>query len=198
LESAWLEYYLTSPLWRFALSPGACGEDAYAGVLMPSVDRVGRYFPLTIVVPLGREHSLLELTTADWFERAEETALAGLDEHLAPEDFVERVRTLGLPYISKSPLTAWLTEDTADPAWHCALGDLAKLNEVGNELADQLLRWRFPQYTLWWSHGSERIAACLLICQGLPPTQGFAALLAGEWERWGWSERPLASQSLIL
>jgi len=198
LESTWLECYLTSPLWRFALSPGACGEDAYAGVLMPSVDRVGRYFPLTIAAPLSHDQNFLELTGTDWFERAEEAALAGLNEHLDPENLVERVRTLGLPYTSKSLGTVWLTEDAAGPGWHCALGDLAKLNGVGNELADQLLRWRFPQYTLWWSHGSERIAPCLLICQGLPHTQGFAALLAGDWKRWGWSERPLASQSLIL
>jgi len=53
----WLEAYLGSPSWRFLLMPGAlpgaAGVQGWAGVLMPSVDRVGRYFPLTLVQALG-------------------------------------------------------------------------------------------------------------------------------------------------
>ena len=45
---AWLAHYLAGPSWRFLLMPGAmagasAGEKgAWAGVLMPSVDKVGR------------------------------------------------------------------------------------------------------------------------------------------------------------
>jgi type VI secretion system ImpM family protein len=49
LGENWLNVFLTSPIWRFAMTPGACGDEAYIGVLTPSVDRVGRYFPLSIV-----------------------------------------------------------------------------------------------------------------------------------------------------
>ncbi|MDE2566303.1 MAG: type VI secretion system-associated protein TagF, partial [Burkholderiales bacterium] len=56
---AWLADYLGSPSWRFLLLPGVlpgpAGRQGWAGVLMPSVDRVGRYFPLTLVLPLGAE-----------------------------------------------------------------------------------------------------------------------------------------------
>lgn len=56
-SDTWLERYLASPPWRFVLMPGALpgsiGHQASAGVLMASVDRVGRYFPLTLVAPLG-------------------------------------------------------------------------------------------------------------------------------------------------
>ncbi len=48
LGAEWLETYLTSPIWRFALSGGVCGDRACAGIFMPSVDKVGRYFPLTL------------------------------------------------------------------------------------------------------------------------------------------------------
>ncbi len=59
--STWLAAYLASPSWRFLLQPGVLpgaaaggpGSQAWAGVLMPSVDRVGRYFPLTLAQPLG-------------------------------------------------------------------------------------------------------------------------------------------------
>lgn len=52
----WLEGYLASPIWRFLLLPGVLpgtpGEQGWAGVLMPSVDRAGRYFPFTVAWPL--------------------------------------------------------------------------------------------------------------------------------------------------
>ena len=34
LGESWLDAYLTSPLWRFALAPGVCGSEAMAGVLI--------------------------------------------------------------------------------------------------------------------------------------------------------------------
>lgn len=54
LGADWLDVYLTSPVWRFALAPGVCGDGAWTGVLIPGVDRVGRYFPLTVAAPLPR------------------------------------------------------------------------------------------------------------------------------------------------
>ena len=48
----WLDTYLTSPVWRFVLCTGVCGSDPWAGIIIPSVDRVGRYFPLTIATSL--------------------------------------------------------------------------------------------------------------------------------------------------
>jgi type VI secretion system protein ImpM len=49
LGATWDECYMQAPLWRFALPAGMSGTQAVVGVLMPSVDRVGRQFPLTLV-----------------------------------------------------------------------------------------------------------------------------------------------------
>lgn len=43
--AGWEQAYRCSPIWHFALAAGVCGESAWAGVMIPSVDRVGRYFP---------------------------------------------------------------------------------------------------------------------------------------------------------
>ena len=59
LGAQWLDAYLVSPLWRFALAPDVCGPTAVVGVLMPSIDRVGRYFPLTIAQTLLKPHGTL-------------------------------------------------------------------------------------------------------------------------------------------
>ncbi|MGJ7554304.1 type VI secretion system-associated protein TagF [Variovorax sp. RB3P1] len=48
----WTDRYLEAPIWCFALGPRVVGERAWIGVLMPSVDGVGRYFPFTLAVEL--------------------------------------------------------------------------------------------------------------------------------------------------
>ena len=63
LGERWLDIYLTSPIWRFALMPETVDASAWAGLLMPSVDKVGRHFPLTFALELA-------LDRARYFRRA--------------------------------------------------------------------------------------------------------------------------------
>jgi type VI secretion system protein ImpM len=75
LGDAWLPTYLNSPIWRFALAAGVCGPQAWSGVMMPSVDRVGRYFPFTIAAGMdGR------VPSAGWYESLEALALTALGD----------------------------------------------------------------------------------------------------------------------
>src|SRR5690242_3290244 len=48
LRDAWLPAWREAPVWRFALTPGTCGRNSVIGLWMPSVDRVGRHYPLTL------------------------------------------------------------------------------------------------------------------------------------------------------
>jgi type VI secretion system protein ImpM len=57
LGAGWEDCYMQAPLWRFALPAGMAGAQAVVGVLMPSVDRVGRQFPLTLVTAADDEGS---------------------------------------------------------------------------------------------------------------------------------------------
>ena len=50
MGDAWLPAFLEAPVWRFTLPPGMCGAQAAFGLMLPSVDRAGRYFPLTFAV----------------------------------------------------------------------------------------------------------------------------------------------------
>ena len=47
LGDGWLQTYLSSPIWCFSASADCCGAQPFAGVLMPSLDRVGRYYSLS-------------------------------------------------------------------------------------------------------------------------------------------------------
>ncbi|MCH8503519.1 MAG: type VI secretion system-associated protein TagF, partial [Ectothiorhodospiraceae bacterium] len=99
LGDDWLNAYLTSPMWRFAASAGVCGSSPCTGVLMPSVDAVGRYYPLTLVRPLPEGSSLLSLAAEQgaWFEAVEELALSALadDPAFDLEGFDQSLRALG-------------------------------------------------------------------------------------------------------
>ncbi|WP_028693329.1 type VI secretion system-associated protein TagF [Pseudomonas cremoricolorata] len=171
LGEAWLPAYLVSPLWRFALAPGLCGPQAMVGVLMPSIDRVGRYFPLTLAQPLPAGTSLAAVLGApdDWFEAAESLLLASLEAQASFEDFDAAVSAL-----------APLEIPAALPA-HASLGGLQRLTE---DYADDRLRALADSacagMSLWWGKGSAQIAPGLLRCQGLPRSDAFAAFILGK------------------
>jgi type VI secretion system protein ImpM len=57
LGEAWLSAWLEAPVWRFVLSSGICGPDAVIGLWLPSVDSVGRYFPLTLAAVMHETDS---------------------------------------------------------------------------------------------------------------------------------------------
>ena len=82
----WLDEYLAGPSWRFVLMPGVlpgrCGRMAWVGVLMPSVDRVGRYFPLTLaqpVSPLPADGATTEVLLR-WLQRLDDAAVDALQD----------------------------------------------------------------------------------------------------------------------
>ncbi len=92
LGEEWLDAYLSSPVWRFVLMPGALPglqqPGAFAGVLMPSVDRVGRYFPLTLVTRLASlPQSAAQIEALlGWLHRLEDVAVDALHDDWSIED----------------------------------------------------------------------------------------------------------------
>ena len=188
MGEAWLDAYLTSPIWRFVLSAGLCGEAAAAGVLMPSVDRVGRYFPLTIVVQLPDGADPFDLpAAADWFRKAEELVRSALDDAFDFDGFDAQVAALGMPPAEAGVATA---EDGAPipgrPGLRVSIASADAIDGAYRHLARQLVSGLYPACSLWWTSGSEAVAATFLICGGLPTPEGFAAFLDGRWAHWGW------------
>lgn len=180
LQSRWLEIYLTSPIWRFALGAGSCGPNTVLGVLMPSVDKVGRYFPLMLGQELPGEAELTAIAVAagDWYQAMATLALSALADEF-------RIETLELPLAAPLPRpTAALAATTPLPspglyvAIDPALG-FAESCRAGGPAAGRS--------TLWWTSGSEQVAPCLLVCPGLPAPAAFAAMLDGVWEPRGWT-----------
>lgn len=81
----WAQHYLQGPLWHFALAQGVAGPAAWVGVLMPSVDGVGRYFPFTVARPWSGDVDMRTLQA--WWAEAGTVALAGLEQNMNAERF---------------------------------------------------------------------------------------------------------------
>jgi len=87
-QPGWLDAYLQSPVWCFALGAGVLGPQRWLGVMMPSVDAVGRYFPLAIFFDVLQKKEHDAQVYWAWGAHAALHALehdldaAGLDAHL--------------------------------------------------------------------------------------------------------------------
>ena len=105
LGEAWTEAYFSAPLWRFALAPGVAGTSGVAGVLMPSVDRVGRQFPLSLVVQVQGAPLDLLSGSRDLWAAVEHLALDCLEDEMT-RDMLE-ARLAVLPDLAPSRPEVW-------------------------------------------------------------------------------------------
>jgi len=156
--------YMSAPVWRFALPCGVAGPDAASGIFLPSVDAVGRLFPLTLAVTAAAPFPFSALlAAAEWFEKLEEAGRAALSD-----DFT---------------MDAWLEDLTAPPptdatslpgSWQrCIATSQAPALCARDQLADRGTQMA----TVFWSDGSPFVAPSCALGTGLPAGTKFAQLL---------------------
>lgn len=187
LGADWLACYLTAPVWRFALAPGACGPMAAAGVLIPSVDAVNRHFPLAVCALLPGYEAPVDIATADanWFRQCEECALACLDPAPDMAELEQRIAAVTWTASPASPpLAAEVTaKDAADEgSWFDVTPDLVEgaLSPAAClGVLKSLLSRRYGRHGLWWTTGSDRVAPSVVVTPDLPAPALFAAFLGG-------------------
>jgi type VI secretion system protein ImpM len=190
LGEIWLDHYLTSPLWRFALSPGICGEQAWAGILMPSVDRVGRYYPFTLAGQLKPDCNLFRFLERgqSWYGRLEQLALSCLEDDFSMEALEQQLMSAEIPLVESFSQPTSTQGKPLNNAWRTHLDSPASLGSLYPRLLPQLMRKLLFAYSLWWTEGSEHITPSMLVCQGLPQMRGISGLIDGAWSQHGWEE----------
>lgn len=99
LGGHWQGCYFSAPIWRFTLAAGVVGPWAVQGVLMPSVDRVGREFPLTLAAILPPLNSALasHLAAGAMFDGLEQLALDALEDGMTRELLAARLAGMQRP-----------------------------------------------------------------------------------------------------
>jgi type VI secretion system protein ImpM len=163
LGSRWLDVYLSAPLLRFAWTPGVVDERWWFGLLMPSCDSVGRYFPLIVALPDGGPPATLaEATVLErWYADIGRVALATLDDGADSVDGLER---------SLVEVPSWRDGSSLSDARPEAAALFASLASL------QSMPARSRGRSAWWPESGPPGFATLV--DGLPDSGCFADLLA--------------------
>jgi len=190
IGEGWLRHYLTSPIWRFVISNKEIGKDII-GFMMPSIDKVGRYYPLFMLETYDEGKLCGEDLSCKSFAELEELAMSTLDGSDESSAFFESLNQAAFPlYGEEAPVPRILQNINC--------GEAGIRSEVLEYLWQESLdftSFRHEQITnndvtgIWWTEGSKTISPTLIYCSGLPPIDGFSALIDGDWERWGWQEK---------
>lgn len=190
LGDGWLEAYLTSPVWRFIEwpEPGGAACDAAgtvnAGVLMPSVDKVGRYFPLCVAAVLpglvGGADELRALLR--WLDRIEALALATLDTRHLVQQFDDALLAEPPPLPRRAATVATLARPLAAQLRGASGGLLrlppdGALEDVLIDLGCRTLADSARGATLWWAAMHPGGDGPVFACRGLPDEARFTAML---------------------
>jgi type VI secretion system protein ImpM len=206
LQDSWLGTYLTGPVWRFAFASGVCSGGAYAGILVPSVDRVGRYFPLTVVTQLAPDDCPLAIacTSTEWFESAETLVLDAIQaEALDFDTFDERVALLrdrlDMESAGEASRLAQVLRDSDFPGrekrWQISLGTVGSLQSAVSAFAYREMSRALDPLAIWWTQGSGALEPSWLSTRGLPDARAFVAMLTGDWSAADWATVPAGGAS---
>lgn len=180
LGELWLDIYLSSPLWRFCLSPGAVDNTAWAGILMPSVDAVGRYYPLTLAQPVAGNSNLFEFLSRNdaWYTALENLAVTALQGDVDAEALMaELLNVVAATECTpqSGPAVVRLTHGWAIHS------DGAQAASSYGSLLHHALSPLCPSQSLWWCGNSQLMSPTCIYVQGLPTSEQFSALLSGHW-----------------
>jgi type VI secretion system protein ImpM len=182
LGAKWADAYNRAPIWRYWLGADFCGE-ATIGVFMPSVDGVGRSFPLSLFACEG-EDSLPppELESNDaWCEAAEAILLDALDPAATLEAVAERVASMPAPAMKPRSAAVGGFQELSD-------GGII-IRDVDREISLAFLAARrfghrraFASQSFWWTIGGEGFPPVALSYVGLPPAVRFSGMLTGAFD----------------
>lgn len=118
-----------------------------------------------------------------WSERAEEQALAVLEDNFQIEQWNTQLLN-----------EAWEAVLSRDPVLKATpmSGEFQNLiyeEQIpleGEHLLQHLLKTQLPRTCFWWTEGSESIPAISTFTDGLPAVGQFSAMLDGNWDQWNW------------
>lgn len=173
----WMTYYLNCPAWCFVLSGGVCGDQPVAGVTIPSVDRVGRYFNFTMasILPEDTDPAVFAGARHQWFTSLENFALSVLDREMDQDGIDRSINDLSIELCWDGVPSATI-EVSEHQSRVCNPGSNGVI-EFLPALLHQMISRDYQPYGLWWHQGSSQVTAQLLSCADMPTGEAYLDLL---------------------
>lgn len=176
----WMPFYLNCPAWSFVLSAGVCGEQAIAGVTIPSVDRVGRYFNFTMasILPGDIEPVVFACNHSKWLEGLENLALSVLEEEMEQDHIETTINDLSAELV----LTPGSSVHYSNSAIHKKLvaDNSAGVLSLVPGMLHKMIASEHGAYGLWWHNGSSQVSAQLVSCANMPAEDVYLGLMMNE------------------
>ena len=176
----WKTYYLNCPAWSFVFSAGICGEQAIAGVTIPSVDRVGRYFNFTMasVLPADIRPAVFAVTYRDWLNGLENLALSALEEEMDQDTIEDSINSQSAELcLTPAP---HITFTSGAKYAKVLSGEPAGVVDLLPEMLHKMVSREHDRYSLWWHGGSSQVSAQLVTCAGMPDGEVYLGLMMNE------------------
>jgi type VI secretion system protein ImpM len=145
--------------------------------MMPSVDAVGRYFPLVIAVSAPRAPTDAQALahSAQWYESAGRCALQILQDRATLDEFEAALAAVATP----TAATADAPADAANGEWQLHPTNTAWPQDAATIVLRSLAA-RLQGHSTWWpQQSSTDHAPSVTVMQGLPAAERFVGLLHG-------------------
>jgi type VI secretion system protein ImpM len=176
LGDQWQSAFLTAPIWRFWLGSEMCGTDVI-GAFMPSLDGVGRYFPLTLLACADPGCGIPPPecdAQEEWFKSAETLLISTLDHDRTFDDVMADLAKL------PAPAQVVLSKDTdgfvGDPSASAGEPAFSAIFEAIRKNDHDAV---YQASTFWWTLGGEGFAPMALQRWRMPDPYLFSTLLTG-------------------
>ncbi|MCC8936313.1 type VI secretion system-associated protein TagF [Bradyrhizobium sp. Arg68] len=179
LAAEWQNAFLTAPVWRFWLGADICGATVL-GAMMPSVDGVGRYYPLALLTMADPSYCIPppdQDTQEQWFAAAETFLLSTLDQAKSFDDISTALDAMPLPQIAAR---------ADNPANTFAISETIRgIVTAGTTFEDSLplLRQSHPDASaaasFWWTEGGGSFPPMALCSRGMPDPSCCSVMLTG-------------------
>lgn len=182
LGAQWQDVFLRAPIWRFWLGAELCGSAAM-GSFMPSVDGVGRYFPLTAFVSdeeSGSFPSPRSDPQSEWFADLEALLLGTLDEETTYDDVLARLDGLPAPARIPVQITDQPVRDLFSTSF-IAVDEPASLDSAFQSVVEDRERRLQAAGCFFWTIGGEDFPPAALFSPGLPDPNILTTLLSGQF-----------------
>ena len=177
LGNTWQDIFLTMPIWRFWFGPEVFGQ-AVTGALMPSVDGVGRYFPLCLCACAPQDTLLVPPPSNEldmWHETCEQFLLQMLEDRLEQEPLVllEKFAFAPTETAGQPPL-----QSGQSLRWTSLSGEFDGVFQSFKTFNNQITH---NSKSYWWTHGGPNHQAQLLVIQGRAEDTFLTSLMTGNF-----------------
>ncbi|MDN3640220.1 type VI secretion system-associated protein TagF [Simiduia curdlanivorans] len=176
----WLDYFLTSPVWRFGLGQGCVDSNAWVGLLVPSVDSVGRYFPITVVIKLSDRADPFDtlLNQGHILDEATDLLVEALHTTIDVDTLWQHLNSLKNHYnVTSSDQSMYLEQHGINL---CQTHQGSDENRAA-KLIYPLSRLNNASSSLWMCDGNEEIMPTIFTAANLPNPECYLPMITNDW-----------------